>query len=287
MKCLFVGVFNEKSTNFSQARCLKEVGCEVEEFGYRGLAANMGNSGRDIKLRVLLDKGDYDFVLIAKGNSIDSKVFFNCGTKTILWYPDPMNGNWNDELIEKIKICHVTICALYRPYVEARKYTKNSCFLEEGFDPVVDHPISVDKIMNVTFIGNMDDHRRGYLDAHNFDIISAWKEDHAKVVGQSRINLNFVRSESGCSDRVYKVLAAGGFLLTEPWPDMDGNFKVGEDFDIFRDKKEFREKIEYYLGKPDRRKEISDHGVQTVQKFSRVEWARGILKIVEGLKCES
>ena len=41
---------------------------------------------------------------------------------------------------------------------------------------------------------------------------SAYGSDHARAVSSSKINLNFC-TDSGASDRVYKIMAAGGFFI--------------------------------------------------------------------------
>ena len=53
-----------------------------------------------------------------------------------------------------------------------------------------------------------------------------------------------------------------------------------KDLDVFEDKGELIEKINYYLVDPvgiQKREEIRKHGLQTVQKYSRIEWAKRII----------
>jgi spore maturation protein CgeB len=75
------------------------------------------------------------------------------------------------------------------------------------------------------------------------------------------------------------VLAARGFLLTEPWPEMENDFEIGKDLDIFTSVEELKKKIDYYLKNEDKAQEIAEHGYNTVQKFSRDNWAKRISEI--------
>lgn len=116
-----------------------------------------------------------------------------------------------------------------------------------------------------------------YVDELNIPIIqNAYGKEHSKVVSQTKINLNF--TEGGTSDRTYKVLASRGFLLTEPWDGMEGDFIVGKDLDVFNNVEELRDKIEYYLKSERIRNRIANNGYKTVKKFDRINWAKKILE---------
>ena len=105
--------------------------------------------------------------------------------------------------------------------------------------------------------------------------------DHNFAFADSKINLNFVDGNSGCSDRVYKILAARGFLLTQPWPRMEIDFKNEKDLVVFHTVGELKKLIEYYLANSEQRNNIAQNGYETVQKFSRDNWAKKILEITE------
>jgi len=131
----------------------------------------------------------------------------------------------------------------------------------------------------VAFIGHCRHHRAAYVEALGILVVEGvYGEDNAKTVCGTRINLNF--TQGGASDRVYKVLAAGGFMLTEPWPGMEDDFQPGIHLDIFTSVEELREKIELYLIRDDVRETIAENGFRAVQKFSRDEWAKRIISEV-------
>jgi len=85
------------------------------------------------------------------------------------------------------------------------------------------------------------------------------------VYYHSQINVNVfhVQCVNSSNPRVYDVLAAGGFLLTEYRPILEEEFKIGEHLVCFRDPEELRAKTEYYLHHEEEREAIARAG----QKF--------------------
>lgn len=280
MKILFVGVFSYESTNTSQADGFRKNGCEVIEFNYREIAQKIGNKGRDQYLAHTCVLEQPDAIIFSKCNEIESWVVWFCNKicKTILWYMDPLNAGFNDSLIEKIKLCTHTFCALGEPHWEATKIAgaEKVSFLHEGYDHLSNYPIDTPYKYDYCFIGNPRGWRQKYVQALNIPIISnAYGKEHSQVVSETKINLNF--TEGGTSDRTYKVLASKGFLLTEPWDGMERDFTIGKDLDVFTNVEELKNKIEFYLTNEQLRKEIANNGFNSVQKFDRIRWAKQIM----------
>lgn len=279
MKVLFVAVFNYNSTNVSQADGFRKNGCEVIEFNYREIAARFGDRERDeILIRLCWDQKP-DVVVFSKCNEIAHRVVSECNrvSKTVLWYMDTMNDNYNSSLVEKIKLCTYTFCAIWDSYLAAKKVGGDKVFfLQEGYDHLSNYPIETPYLYDVCFIGGLRNRRHEYHKAIGFKVIqNAYGKEHSLIVSQTKINLNF--TEGGTSDRTYKVLASRGFLLTEPWVSMENDFTVGQDFDVFTNVEELKNKIKYYLVHEDERLKIAEHGYQTVQKFDRINWAKKII----------
>lgn len=280
MKILFVAVFSYNSTNVSQAHGFRTNGHHVVEFDYRHVATQAGdNANRDSILIQFCQNEKPDVVVFSKCNEISSRVVSECNKvcKTVLWYMDPVNENFNSSLIEKINLCTYTFCALWDAYLTAKKIGGDKVFfLQEGYDQTSNFPVKSKYVYDVSFIGALRNKRFAYHKAVGFDVIqSAYGKEHSLAVAQSKINLNF--TEGGTSDRTYKVLASRGFLLTEPWISMENDFTTGQDFDIFTNANELKEKISYYLEHEDERLRIAEHGYQTVQKFDRINWAKQII----------
>ena len=127
-KILFVAVFSPTSTNVPQSDGFKKNGYEVIEFNYREIASKIGNSGRDKLLVETCFKEKPDAVVFSKCNEIESWVVEECNKvcKTVLWYMDPLNYNFNSSLKEKINLCTHTFCALQEPLKEAVKIARNN-----------------------------------------------------------------------------------------------------------------------------------------------------------------
>ena len=197
---------------------------------------------------------------------------------------DPM-GKYFEEILGKIKASDFSCIALTDPYKNAKAKYKNVHFVQEGFDvsmDLYDPTKKFEKEYDSTFIGCLRDDRKQFFDQVKFqNFNNKHGQEHYNTVQKTKINLNF--TAGGTSDRTYKILAGKGFLLTQPWDGMEKDFAIGYDLDVFNSPKELKEKIEYYLHHPEKRTRIAEQGFQVVQKFSRDEWARKIIKIYQEL----
>ena len=84
-----------------------------------------------------------------------------------------------------------------------------------------------------------------------------------EVFNRSRINLNihnWTVPGTAMNLRLFEVPAAGGFLLTDWVAEIDAAYKEGEHLACWRDLKELREKLAYYLSHDKERREIARRG---------------------------
>ena len=90
-----------------------------------------------------------------------------------------------------------------------------------------------------------------------------------KVFHESKINLNFTipNIQSGIPLRVWDILAARGFLLTNYQPELELYFDIGKDLVVFEDVAELEHKVSYYLEHDEERREIAERGYQKVKKY--------------------
>lgn len=91
-------------------------------------------------------------------------------------------------------------------------------------------------------------------------------EEMPYVFKCSRINLNItLRSiQRAIPLRVYDILGAGGFLLTNYQVDMFRHFVPDEDFVYYEDRKDLMNKIEYYLAHDDERVAIAQNAHEKI-----------------------
>jgi len=98
--------------------------------------------------------------------------------------------------------------------------------------------------------------------------VDYWQEMPAVFAG-SRINLNFTipNIKTGLPLRVFDVLGAGGFLLTNFQPELPQYFENGKDLVWFTSERELIEKAGYYLAHEKERERIARNGREKVRRF--------------------
>lgn len=295
MKILFIGVFtNPHSTNVSQARGFKSIGCEVYEYDYRHRLSMLQNNvhNRDEELIRLIHSFNPDITVFSKCNNMNYRVVDEANKvgKTVLWYMDATN-NFNSELQYKIKKSTIAIHGIPGVVEHSLKYNTNSIFIDQCPDSEMNFMLeNFTYKHNVTFIGQIGGEpthsdRRRYLNNVGFKHFNGvYGLEHNKIVNESKINLNFSHTDgTGASVRIYKILASGGFLMTTPWIGeyMEKSFTIDKDFVIFRNENELKEKIDFYLNNENKRNEIRLNGYNTVQQYLPTNWAKKIVDSVD------
>ena len=283
MKILFVGVFDNdrKSTNTSQLLSFKRLGCHVIGYNYREKAKLLGNAKRDLHLLDTIKKGNLDLTVFSKCSEVSTELFEKSKkySKTCLWFMDPLQ-TYDVEMKEKTKVVSYFCCDKLNVLEAALEINKKSFHVCEGYDEDVDKPFDVENKYNCSFIGNLYGKRKEMINKikNNISIITnAYGVQHAQMVSSTKINLNFC-TDYGASDRVYKIMAAGGFLLTNDWTGRNKDFNNKEHLVIFDSVQDLDEKINYYLNNDIERNNIADNGYKRVQKFNRLNWAKNILE---------
>ncbi len=89
------------------------------------------------------------------------------------------------------------------------------------------------------------------------------------IFNNSKINLQITARtiQTGLSQRVWDVLSAGGFLLTNYQEELFDYFEPGNDLDFFGSAEELLDKIDFYLKNDDIRKQIALNGKEKMEKF--------------------
>lgn len=270
MKILFVAVFTPKSTNIWQAKGFEALGHQVYRFDYRSTPHEY--------IHEYIKKIEPDAVIFAKCNKFDVKYVKMFSCKKVLWYPDLM-GTFDKELQLKVKACDVVFCSTPVCTEAAKKINPNSFQNYGGYEPDIHKPVNITQDIDVSFIGSSAfDDRKQYINKCNItNIQGVYGIDHSKAVSRSRINVNFCHSE-GTSNRLYKIMAAGGFVLTQNYPGLENDFNIGVELDVFNNPKELKQKIAYYLNHESLRKNIAANGMLAVKKYDHIHFAKRIIK---------
>ncbi|MBW2557912.1 MAG: glycosyltransferase [Deltaproteobacteria bacterium] len=89
----------------------------------------------------------------------------------------------------------------------------------------------------------------------NFIPEVSYFRDLKKIYHTAKININISRPQvkTALNQRLFDAPVSGGFLLTDYRKDLDRYFEVGKEIDCFNSPSELREKIEYYLLRPELR----------------------------------
>ncbi|MCI8992057.1 MAG: glycosyltransferase [Eubacterium sp.] len=102
-----------------------------------------------------------------------------------------------------------------------------------------------------------------------------------KIFHLSKINLNFTSKpiRTGIPLRVWDILGAGGFLITNYQSELPEYFEPGTDLEVYGSEEELLEKIQYYLEHEEKRAEIAKNGYQKVKQEHTVQ--KRVSKILE------
>ena len=98
--------------------------------------------------------------------------------------------------------------------------------------------------------------------------------DHNKMCQLSKINIGhsgWPKVELSMSARDYRIMAAGGFLLTNHVDGIENWFEIGKMCDTYMSSDDCIEKVKYYLEHPELRLKIAEYGYKIVHekhKFS-------------------
>lgn len=113
-----------------------------------------------------------------------------------------------------------------------------------------------------------DDENADFPLARNMGPVNYWRESPA-VFYTSKINLNFtVRNiRSGIPLRVWDILAAGGFCITNFQLELPLYFENGKDLVWFEDEQDLIRKVKYYLEHDKERQAIAKNGCRKAREL--------------------
>ncbi len=211
-----------------------------------------------------------------------------CQATTVMWNFDWMMAPGNKEwFVSKAKVTDIVF--------GTDGYKENDFYIKEGINRIELHQgIDKDKhssidvsipeyekyACDVAFIGSLYTKEREKLDKflrdnYNYRLYGntkenrIWYREFSKLCRVAKIIIgdNYVNDIDGYwSDRVYLTLGSGGFLLTHYVNGLEKEFQDGVHLAWWKDYKELKDKIEYYLSRPEERKKIAHTGYLEVQE---------------------
>jgi spore maturation protein CgeB len=280
MKILHIAVFKPESSNVWQANGFEALGHQVYRFDYRQVAVELGSDkARDIRAIEVCNNYQPDIILFSKCNKMHVRVVEECnkvGT-TALWYMDNFH-NLDQEVRSKMKECNYVFCSTRRSCNVATLYNSNVSRLTGGFDPTTHRPMNLYKSRDVLFIGSMHSNRPIYQKAVGFPVVhGVYNEEHCRLVNETKVNINITEGD-GVSNRIYKIMGAGGFLLTNPWDEILEDFVPDVDLATFTSPEEMKAKINYYVNNDEERDKIALNGYIKAKKRDNIYYARRIIE---------
>jgi len=101
----------------------------------------------------------------------------------------------------------------------------------------------------------------------------AYYREMPKVFRLSKINLNISLKiiKEGIPLRVFDILGAGGFLITNYQKELEDYFEIGKDLVVYENIEDLQEKVQYYLEHEEERKEIAKNGHDKVAKLYSID----------------
>lgn len=95
-----------------------------------------------------------------------------------------------------------------------------------------------------------------------------YSSEQPQVIRKSRINLNFTipNIRTGLPLRIWDIMGAGGFLLSNEQEEIAELLEPGKDLELFSSTEELIDKCLFYLKRDDIREKIAWQGYQTVQQ---------------------
>lgn len=164
-----------------------------------------------------------------------------------------------------------TISFVGRPLTDIRQ--KILCELVKVFKNKV-HIFSYEK----HFLKSIDEIKeKNLLDKEDLEIYSkCWsgfvetEQDLAKIYNSSKINLNItLQGKSSLNYRVFEVLAAGGFLLTDEREDLAKLFQLSKHLETYKGTQDLIDKINFYLNNLNIAQRIGQLGkIEVIEKHT-------------------
>lgn len=247
-KILMVGVLDvASSTNVFMAKGFEQLGYEVVAYNYRTRLKELGNvfaMWEDFK-KFLRRKIHYELIVFCKTNQMHPEMLDLTGkAPTWYWFMDPLataEATIADEYARHATYASATSSEVQELF---KKVNANSFQIIEGYDPDIYFYEDLEKVFDITFIGNATAKRIKDILALKKAIgdteiliaglgwpkdmgmtvsVPMYNENERYLIHRSRIILNLCQDKTMFSDRVVKSLACGALVLSQYCTDLESH----------------------------------------------------------------
>ena len=194
----------------------------------------------------------------------------NTNIKTFNWFCD---DTWRFDTFNKVICNHFTFCSTpEKKYIDKYKEINYPNILIGNWHCNEDLYLDRNKVLDVSFCGGATPTRINtfnYIFQNNINFKYFYGlsyEDVIKAYGSSKIGLNLtindndLEKKSQMKLRIFEIVAAKTFLLTEYVDALEDCFEIGSEIETFRSIEEAKDKITFYLKNDKERESIANAG---------------------------
>lgn len=311
MKVLIIAPFEKPEyTAHLIVRTFVGLGITPRLFSHREIQRDVGTERMNILLSEKLR--DYhwgDLILIIKGDNIDPGVLEFTNARKALWHFDFDSVELPTHLIAIGIQGKAKVFLTCYPWVdELRQHGVDAFFLPQATDPAVYHPETPrpEYKCDIAFIGTNKPGRyeilqrlsrkfdckvfgEGWTQPDCYPDKPAYLNEFNKVCASAKIVLNITPSkdwpiyERTFSQRIYMVLAAEGFLLTDLIPGLSQFFNIGNEVGCYHSLEYLEREVDWWLRRDSLREQIAHAGRQRILKEHTYYHRIGVLAKCLGL----
>ncbi|RDY31747.1 CgeB family protein [Lachnotalea glycerini] len=173
-------------------------------------------------------------------------------------------ADWNDQpgLMESGKLCRLDIRSIIADNYIGRECSRRERF--RAFNEISKH-FHFDLYTNESTSELPLVNSKGTIEPF---------EDAFKIYKASKINLNITSKtiQSGLPLRIFDILGAGGFLITNFQTELPEYFEIDKDLVVYENLNDLIHKISYYLSHEEERLTIAQNGYQKVKKYYQFQF---------------
>lgn len=184
-------------------------------------------------------------------------------------------------------------------------------FLQVGFDDRYFNPVGTvnGHYQPILFLGSNYSHNANFpLTKYRIEMVEALRSEFTSFFGlygtgwgnangylhdyheegtayrscKIAISLSHFEYSRYSSDRLYRIMGSGAFCLSHQYPNIEKDFKLGEELVVWESIEDLIQKIKYYLNNDAERRKIALKGCELVRsRFTWYNFAENLLSVIK------
>lgn len=252
---------------------LNDIGIETETIDYRAHRFSL-------PLKFFFSR-PADYFLLQRGDRFPLGILDNIQVPKFFWASELVSRRRDQDRLFQYGFDHVFVRGeICKKAVIEKKWVPEDrvSILLSAYDPKIFYKTNVIKDIDVLFVGSLTPRRKKILgQIPNVTIQKAYGLELQNLINRSKIILNIHAEEYVDTEtRVFEVLGAGGFLLSERLGSENPFSEI-----VQCDISDFAEKIDFYLKNEVERERIAKLCYEKARTHTYTDRAREILTIIE------